>query len=176
MRYFVVLLHDIIMLYYIVINYRNTTSRKWIPRLLRWSSSTFGEKSSVLSKDKCLKTLLITSILKTSATLYCLAYFNTPSSGMKLCNGGFSFRQFSQFVFFSVLCPSTFYPTMQADAKSCFISEMTALPQMLKGLIVLLKIKKLKNGCTYCACICLEYNHFTLKLCCSNTDNFIFVG
>lgn len=100
------MLHDVIMLYYIGNNYSNLGSGKLIPHFLRWSSSSLCEKSSFLSKVKCLTTLLITSILKTSAALYYLACFNTPSSGMKRCSGSFSFRTNLLTQISTVLCSS----------------------------------------------------------------------
>lgn len=84
------MLHDL--LYYNDTNYSNLCSRKSVLCLLQRSSCSLCEKSSFFSKAKFLTTLLITPILKTSAALYYLAYFNTPSSGMKPCSESFSFR------------------------------------------------------------------------------------
>lgn len=100
---------------YIAINYSNPNCRKRIPLMCRWSSTAFCVKSSFLSKEKRFTTLPITTILKTSATLYYFTCFNTPSSGMELC-GGFSFRtnllrHISHFVFFSVLSPFPLHTT-----------------------------------------------------------------
>lgn len=100
------MLHDAIMLCYIDINYSILCSRKLIPHLLQQSSSSSCGKSSFFSKVKCLTTLLITSILKTSAALYYLACFNTPSSGMKRHSGSFSFRTNLLTQISPVLCSS----------------------------------------------------------------------
>lgn len=128
---------------YIAINYNNPNCRKKCHTCADGVQSAFSEKSSFLSKEKCFTTLPITSILKTSATLYYLTCFNTPSSGMELCCGGFSFRtnllrHTSHFVFFSVLSPFPPHTTVWADAKlfhsrndgvateanmACFINE-----------------------------------------------------
>lgn len=84
------MLHNVIVLHYIDINSNNLGSRKLIPLLLWWSSSSLCEKS--FSQKLNALQLLITSILKTSVALCYLACFNTPSSGMKRCSQSLSFR------------------------------------------------------------------------------------